>query len=120
MYLWQKSDWPEISMEYEAVTPSLSAVRQAQGRLYGRLDKLGFDVIQLSALDAFTEDAITTSAIEDVNMDRQQVRSSVARRLGVEVSGLVHCDRDVDGMVEILVDATSNYNDPLTHDRLHG
>lgn len=120
MYLWQLRDWPNMLMEYEAVTPSLSAVRLAQGRLYGKLDQLGFDVVQLSALDAFTEDAITTAAIEDVDMDRQQVRSSVARRLGVDAGGLVHSDSSVDGMVEMLIDATTNYNDPLTHDRLHG
>lgn len=106
-------------MDYEAVTPSLSAVRLAQGRLYGRLDQLGFDVIQHSALDAFTEDAITTAAIENVSIDRQQVRSSVARRLGVDIGGLVHSDRAVDGMVDMLVDATTNYEQALTHDRLH-
>ncbi len=98
----------------------LGAVRHRQGRLVGRMEALGFELRQHAQLDTLTQDVVTSSGIEGEILDPAQVRSSVARRLGMDVAGLTHADRNVDGIVELMLDATEDYSQPLTQDRLFG
>ena len=98
----------------------LAAVRHRQGRLTGRMEVLGFDLQREASLDTLTEDVVKTSEIEGELLDTGLVRSSVARRLGMDIGGLVHTDRNVEGIVELMLDATGNYAAPLTADRLFG
>ena len=98
----------------------LAAVRHRQGRLVGRMEALGFDLRQHAQLDTLTQDVVTSSGIEGEMLDPAQVRSSVARRLGMDVAGLTHADRNVDGIVELMLDATEDYSQPLTQERLFG
>ena len=98
----------------------LGAVRHRQGRLVGRMEALGFDPRREAQLDTLTQDVVTSSGIEGEILDAGQVRSSVARRLGMDVAGLTHAERNVDGIVELMVDATERYSQPLTKDRLFG
>ena len=98
----------------------LAAVRHRQGRLTGRMEVLGFDLQREASLDTLTEDVVKTSEIEGELLDTGLVRSSVARHLGMDIGGLVHTDRNVEGIVELMLDATRNYAAPLTADRLFG
>ena len=98
----------------------LAAVRHRQGRLLGRMEALGFDLRQEALLNTLTEDVVTSSEIEGEILDTAQVRSSVARRLGMDIAGLSRADRNVDGIVELMLDATERYAQPLTQDRLFG
>lgn len=117
-YIHQLPDWPTFVWCEEALTVALADVRHRQGRLMGAMGALGFGVRGEAVLGALTDDAVTTSAIEGKRLDQAQVRSSLARRLGIEVAGLVPSPRDVDGLVELLLDATQNYSHALTRDRL--
>ena len=96
----------------------LAAVRHRQGRLLGRMEALGFALRQEALLDTRTEDVVTSSAIEGEILDTAQVRSSIARRLGMDIAGLSHVDRSVDGIVELVLDATEHYAQPLSRERL--
>ena len=98
----------------------LAAVRHRQGRLLGRMEALGFDLRQEALLNTLTEDIVTSSEIEGEILNTAQVRSSVARRLGMDIAGLSRADRNVDGIVELMLDATERYAQPLTQDRLFG
>ena len=95
-----------------------AAVRHRQGRLLGRIEAPGFNMRAEADLRSLTEEVSKSSEIEGENLDREQVRSSIARRLGMEAGGLATDDRDVEGIVEIILDATENYADPLSRDRL--
>ena len=98
----------------------LAAVRHRQGRLIGRMEVLGFDLRRQATLNTLTLDVVKTSEIEGEMLDTDLVRSSVARRLGMDIGGLSHKDRNVEGVVELMLDATGNYAAPLTADRLFG
>ena len=98
----------------------LAGVRHSQGRLTGRMEALGFGLQREASLDTLTEDVVKTSEIEGELLDTRLVRSSVARRLGMDTGGLLNADRNVEGIVELMLDATGNYADPLTADRLFG
>lgn len=97
---------------------NLSAVRHRQGRLIGRMESLGFNLRQEAVLNTLTEDVVKTSEIEGEILDTEQVRSSVARRLGMDIAGMSPSDRGVDGIVELMLDATERYDQPLTVERL--
>ena len=99
---------------------ALGAVRHQQGKLIGHLQALGFPLQQEAVLKTLTEDVLKTSEIEGEHLDKTQVRSSVARRLGMEIAGLKPSDRHVDGIVEMMLDATRHYDRPLTAERLLG
>ncbi len=120
MYLWERDNWPSLTWDAEHLSNLLAHVSREQGRLLGRMEGLGFDLRSEAHLCALTEDVIKSSEIEGENLDRDQVRSSIARRLGLEISGLVASDRDVEDVVEMMMDATGNYAEPLTQDRLFG
>ena len=118
MYLWEKPGWPHLTWDEKALATPLAQVSREQGRLLGRMEALGFDLRTEAHLRTLTEDVVKSSEIEGEKLDRDQVRSSIARRLGMDVGGLVPVDRNVEGVVEMMLDATGNYAQPLTEDRL--
>jgi len=108
-------------MGYNAkLAASLAEVRHEQGRLLGRMEALGFDLREEAHLKTLTRDVVKSSEIEGETLDASTVRSSIARRLGNDIGALKPADRHVEGIVEMMLDATRNYNDPLTEDRLFG
>lgn len=119
-YIYQRSQWPTFYWDESIITPILGQVRYAQGRITGRMDALGFSVQTEAILQTLTDDVLKSSEIEGEMLNLDQVRSSVARRLGLDIAGLVPSDRNVDGVVEMILDATQRYNAPLTDDRLFG
>jgi Fic family protein len=119
-YIHQADDWPHFRWSNEELAQRLAAVRHRQGRLIGRMEALGFPLREEAVLQALTEDVLKSSEIEGEILDREQVRSSIARRLGMDIGGLVAADRHVEGVVEMMLDATQNYAQPLTSERLNG
>jgi len=117
-YIHQLAQWPEFHWNYGAFADELAQVRHQQGRLLGRMESFGFHFQQESLLKTLTSDVVKTSEIEGEQLDTEQVRSSLARRLGIEIAALKPSDRHVDGVVEMLLDATGNYQAPLTAERL--
>lgn len=119
LYIHQLPTWPAFRWDDKTLSPRLADVRHRQGRLLGRLDGLGFSLRSEALLNTLTLDVLKTSEIEGAILDAAQVRSSIARRLGVDIGGaLVPADRHVEGVVEMLLDATQNYDQPLTKERL--
>lgn len=119
-YIHELPDWPNLRWSDEQLAQPLAAVRHRQGRLIGHMEALGFPLRAEAVLHALTEDVLKSSEIEGEVLDREQVRSSIARRLGMDIGGLVEADRNVEGVVEMMLDATQNYAQPLTAERLFG
>jgi Fic family protein len=119
-YIHERDDWPKFYWQDKTLVASLAHVRHRQGRLIGRMEALGFKLRAEAVLSTLTEDVIKSSDIEGEQLDKDQVRSSIARRLGMDVAGLVPAERNVEGVVEMMLDATQNYNQPLTQERLFG
>lgn len=119
-YIHELADWPNLRWSDGQLTQPLAALRHRQGRLIGRMEALGFPLREEAVLHALTEDVLKSSEIEGEVLDREQVRSSIARRLGMDIGGLVEADRNVEGVVEMMLDATQNYAQPLTAERLFG
>lgn len=117
-YIYELSDWPEFHWNYKALATLLGTVRHRQGRLIGRMEALGFPLRSEAVLETLTQDVVKSSEIEGEMLDRSQVRSSIARRLGLDIGGLIAADRHVEGVVEMMLDATQNYAAPLTVERL--
>lgn len=117
LYLYDRAEWPDLRWDVARVGEHLAAVRYQQGRLVGRMRTLGFDLQQEAVLETLTQDVHKTSDIEGERLDLRQVRSSVAGRLGLDAGGVKVGER-VDGVVAMMVDATRNYSQPLTRDRL--
>lgn len=117
-YIYKKKGWPEMIWDAGRLAGLLAGVRHRQGRLIGRMESLGFSLRNEAVLQTLTEDVVKTNDIEGEKLDRDQVRSSVARRLGLDVGGLASVDRNVEGVVEMMLDATGHYAAPLTTDRL--
>ncbi len=120
MYIHQLKQWPDFQWDNKQITPLLANVRHCQGRLLGRMEGLGFDLKEEATLRTLTMDVLKSSEIEGEILNPDQVRSSIARRLGMDVAGLVPADRNVEGVVEMMLDATQRFNAPLTADRLFG
>lgn len=120
MYLHHRKDWPQFHWDDQTLLNHVSQVRDLQGRLLGRMESLGFDLRAEAQLQTLTLDILKTSEIEGEFLNPQEVRSSVARRLGLDIAGLPAASRDVEGIAEIMLDATQNYAPPLTKDRLCG
>lgn len=118
MYIWQRGDWPEFRWRADALADLLAGVRHRQGRLLGRMEALGFRSKQEAVLRTLTADVVKSSEIEGERLDLDQVRSSIARRLGVDIGALTPADRNVEGVVEMMLDATGRYDQPLTGARL--
>lgn len=119
-YIHELPDWPNLRWSDEQLARPLAAVRHRQGRLIGHMEALGFPLREEAVLHALTEDVIKSSEIEGEVLDREQVRSSIARRLGMDIGALVEADRNVEGVVEMMLDATQNHAQPLTAERLFG
>jgi len=117
-YIHQLPDWPRFGWDIAAMAPRLAEVRHRQGRLLGRMQALGFPLQGEATLQTITLDVIKSSEIEGAHLDETQVRSSVARRLGIDIAGAIVADRHVDGVVEMMLDATQNFARPLTARRL--
>ena len=120
VYIYDRPDWPAFRWDHETLAVELAALRFRQGAFLARMEALGFDLRSHAVLQTLTEDVLKTSEIEGDFLDRRQVRSSLARRLGMDLAGLVVTDRNVDGIVDMLLDATRNFAEPLTADRLFG
>ena len=120
MYIHQQPGWPGIQWRQEELTGRLADVRHRQGRLLGRMESLGFGLQQEAVLDTLTSDVVKSSEIEGEILDAKEVRSSIAWRLGLDAGGVPSDDRNVEGIVELMLDATQNYAQPLTDERLFG
>lgn len=118
MWIYEHKDWPHFSWDQQAITPHLIKVRHIQGRLLGRMQGLGFDLKLEASLNTLTSDVLKSSAIEGEILNPEEVRSSIARRLGMDIAGLVPASRDVEGIVEMMLDATQRFDTPLTEGRL--
>ena len=119
-YIHELSQWPHFRWAQEALAKQLAGVRHRQGRLVGRMQGLGFPFREEAVLKTLTEDVLKTSEIEGEILSRDQIRSSIARRLGMDVGALPPADRHVEGIVEMMLDATQKYKEPLTVERLFG
>ena len=119
-YIHERPAWPDFHWDDKALSEQLAAVRHRQGRLIGRMEALGFSLRTEAVLQTLTQDVLKSSEIEGENLDREQVRSSIARRLGMDAGAITTADRDVEGVVEMMLDATQNYQAPLTKERLFG
>ena len=120
IYIHELNNWPEFRWDKEKLANHLIEVRHRQGRLIGRVEGLGFDLKDEAVLRTITEDVVKSSEIEGEILDPDQVRSSIARRLGMDIGGLMPADRDVEGVVEMMLDATQQYEKSLTPERLFG
>lgn len=118
LYIHDLREWPQFEWNTERLAEPLAAVRLRQGRLIGHMEALGFSLRREAVLQTLTSDVIKSSEIEGERLDPEQVRSSIARKLGVEVGALKPADRNVEGVVEMMLDATRHYEDPLTATRL--
>ena len=119
-FIWQQRDWPQWRYDAAALGLPLARVSQAQGVLLGRLADVGLALRGEACLEALTKDVVETSAIEGEHLNVGSVRSSIARRLGVDIGALAPVDRHVEGVVEMVLDATPNCAAPLTPERLFG
>ena len=116
--IWQASDWPIWRYDIARLAAPMAAVSLAQGRLLGRLADVGLGLRDTASLAALTEDVVRSSEIEGESLNVASVRSSIARRLGVDIGALAPVDRHIEGMVEVVLDATANYKMPITAARL--
>jgi Fic family protein len=119
-YIYQQKTWPRFTWDQENLTSLLIKVRHKQGKLLGQMQSLGFNLQSEAKLQTLTLDVLKSSEIEGEVLNADQVRSSIARRLGLDVAGVVPVDRNVEGVVEMMLDATQNFETPLTEERMFG
>ena len=119
-YIYDLPDWPHFRWNHEVLDKKLAAVRYQQGELIGRMKTLGFPLREQAVFQTLTLDVLKSSEIEGEILDKEQVRSSVARRLGIDIGGLPPVSRDIEGVVAMILDATQNYAEPLSKERLFG
>ena len=119
-YIWQAKDWPNWRFDLAALAEPMAEVGRAQGRLIGRLADIGMALRDQASLAALTEDVVKTSEIEGATLNVESVRSSIARRLGVDIGAWAPVDRSIEGVVEMVLDATSNCHKPVSRRRLFG
>lgn len=117
-FIHNRAAWPQFSWDTEALAGALAEVRHKQGKLLGRMEALGFDIRQEANVTVLTSEVVKSSAIEGENLNPDEVRSSITRKLGLATAGLPEPGRDVDGVVEMMLDATRNFDSPLTKQRL--
>lgn len=120
IYIHEKDDWTNFTWNEKLVSKKLAETRNLQGRLLGKMESLGFDLQDEAVLNTITLEIVKSSEIEGEILDLEQVRSSVARRLGIELAGAIESERHIDGIVEMMLDATQRYDLPITKDRLFG
>lgn len=119
-YIHEQSDWPKFTWDNNRLITLLTEARNIQGRVVGKMGALGFELQNQANLEILTQDVLKSTEIEGEILSPEQVRSSIARRLGLDISGLVHSERNIDGVVEMMLDATRNFNKLLTKERLFG
>ncbi|MEO8340315.1 MAG: Fic family protein [Nitrospirota bacterium] len=119
-YSHERADWPKYHWDQQKLTPKLAAVRHRQGRLIGRMEAIGFSLRKEAVLQTLTLDVLKSSEIEGEVLSPEQVRSSIARRLGMDIAGAIPADRHVEGVVEMMLDVTQSFDKPLTAERLFG
>ena len=117
MYIHELKGWPRFRWSAEKITEQLASVRHRQGRLIGHMEALGFNLQQEAVLKTLTADVLKSSEIEGEKLDASQVRSSIARRLGMDAGGVDVVDGRVEGVVEMMLDATRNFDQPVTAER---
>lgn len=120
IYIHENENWTDFTWNNKKVMKKLGEVRNLQGRLLGKMESLGFNLQNEAVLNTLTLDVIKSSEIEGELLDIEQVRSSIARRLGIDIAGAVESERHIDGIVEMMLDATQRYDTPLSKDRLFG
>jgi Fic family protein len=120
MYIHERTGWPDFHWDQAKLADPLVGVRHLQGRLLGRMEALGFPLREEATLQILTQDVLKTSEIEGEILDVRQVRSSIARRMGLDIGALPQIDRNVEGIVEVMLDATRHHEAPLTQERLFG
>jgi len=120
IYIHQLPNWPRFTWQQDQIAPLLAEVRHRQGRLLGKMESLGFNLQAEANLQTLTLDVLKSSEIEGELLDAEQVRLSIARRLGMDIAGLVPADRHVEGIVEMMLDATQQYQQALSYERLFG
>jgi Fic family protein len=118
MWIYEHQHWPNFTWDTQTLASKLADIRHRQGRLLGKMETLGFDLKRETSLNTLTNDVVKSSAIEGENLNPEEVRSSIARRLGLDIAGLIPASRDVEGIVEIMLDATQRFSIPLSKDRL--
>lgn len=118
MYIYEQKNWPKFAWDTELITKILGSVRHRQGKILGQMQALGFQIQEETMLKALTMDVMKSSEIEGELLNPEQVRSSIARRLGIEIAGAIPSERNVEGIVEMMLDATQQYTIPLTEERL--
>lgn len=118
VYIWQQSDWPNFKWNNQRVAEVLDSVQERQARLLGMLSVLGFDLQNNTALESMTEDVLRSSEIEGELLNRDSVRSSIARHLGIDIQSSGHSDHYTEGIVQVAIDAIKNCHQPLDKDRL--
>lgn len=119
-YIYEYPNWPNFSWDERRIQVLLGKVRHLQGVIFGQMESFGFSVREEAKLSTLTLDVLKSSEIEGENLNYKQVRSSIARKLGIEYAGMVYPDRDVEGVVEMMLDATHKYNETLDNERLFG
>ena len=120
IYIHEKDNWTSFKWNEKLVSKKLAETRNLQGRLLGKMESLGFDLQDEAVLNTLTLEIVKSSEIEGEILDLEQVRSSVARKLGIELAGAIESERHIDGIVEMMLDATQRYDSPITKDRLFG
>lgn len=119
-YIYQHKGWANFTWKETAINAIFGEVRNLQGKISGQMNALGFSTKEEATLITLTLDVVKSSEIEGEKLDYEQVRSSIARRLGINVGGLIPADRNVEGVVDMMLDATQNYLNPITNERLFG
>ncbi len=120
LFIHERAGWPEFTWDSGALVGALAAVRHKQGKHLGKMEALGFELRAEASLTALTDEVVKSSAIEGEHLNPGEVRSSIARQLGLDVAGLPKPAREVEGAVEMMLDATRNFEEPLTAERLFG
>lgn len=120
MYIYENKDWPEFKWDKDIILDLLFRIKEKRAYLLGKMSSLGFDIKEKAILNVLTEDIIKSSEIEGHKLNTEQVRSSVAKRLGINIGDEIFVERDVEGIVEMMLDATQSYNKEITKDRLCG
>ncbi len=119
MYIYQHPEWPNFTWDEREISLLLAHVRHQKGHLLGRMSSLGLPTCEEATLQTLTQEVVKSSEIEGELLDQQQVRSSVAKRLGIDVAGVASIDRNIEGVVEMMLDATQHYKRSLTKERLY-
>ena len=117
-YIYEYENWPEFTWNDKQISVILGKVRHLQGKIFGQMGAIGYSMKEDTILSTLTLDVLKSSEIEGEILNYEQVRSSIARRLGLENAGIIHVDRNVEGVVEMMLDSTQRYDNQLNHERI--